>query len=138
MAAGSAYASVWLALSHSSSPAVAKGTPKPCAGNVTFLKGSGAQASETTLLCQGVVITLPPQRLPGLLGKALPMPCRERLQGLGNPSGALVFYGACDPLSLLPEDCPLHMQMGTGPTREACSFRSAGMATTGRLPDRPQ
>ena len=43
-----------------------------------------------------VVLSLPPQTLPALLGEALPGAYRRRLEALGEPSGALVFYGGVE------------------------------------------
>jgi C-3',4' desaturase CrtD len=57
-----------------------------------------------------VVLSLPPQTLPDLLGTALPAGYRRRLEGLPEPSGALVFYGAVE-RSHLPADCPAHLQL---------------------------
>jgi C-3',4' desaturase CrtD len=57
-----------------------------------------------------VVLSLPPQTLPELLGAALPRGYRRRLEGLPEPSGALVFYGAVE-RSRLAADCPAHLQL---------------------------
>ncbi|KAF0652194.1 C-3',4' desaturase CrtD [Cyanobium sp. Copco_Reservoir_LC18] len=57
-----------------------------------------------------VVVSLPPQTLPALLGDALPSGYRRRLEALGEPSGALVFYGAVD-RHRLPPGCPSHLQL---------------------------
>jgi C-3',4' desaturase CrtD len=57
-----------------------------------------------------VVVTLPPQTLPELLGEELPVGYRRRLEALHEPSGALVFYGAVD-RHRLPDDCPPHLQL---------------------------
>jgi len=56
-----------------------------------------------------VVLTLPPQTLPALLGDGLPAGYRRRLEQLEEPSGALVFYGAVD-RQHLPAACPSHLQ----------------------------
>ncbi len=56
-----------------------------------------------------VVITLPPQALPQLLGETLPAGYRRRLERLPEPSGALVFYGAVG-REQLPASCPSHLQ----------------------------
>ncbi len=57
-----------------------------------------------------VVVSLPPQTLPALLGKALPGGYQRRLAALGEPSGALVFYGAVE-RDRLPPGCPSHLQL---------------------------
>lgn len=57
-----------------------------------------------------VVVSLPPQTLPALLGEALPGGYRRRLETLGEPSGALVFYGAVE-RDRLPAGCPSHLQL---------------------------
>lgn len=57
-----------------------------------------------------VVVTLPPQTLPALLGEALPAGYRRRLENLHEPSGALVFYGAVA-RDKLPPEVPSHLQL---------------------------
>ena len=57
-----------------------------------------------------VVVSLPPQTLPALLGDALPAGYRRRLEALSEPSGALVFYGAVE-RDRLPPGCPSHLQL---------------------------
>ena len=59
--------------------------------------------------CSDVVLALPPQTLPGLLGPQLPAGYRRRLSQLGEPSGALVLYGAVARRDL-PPHCPAHLQ----------------------------
>ena len=83
------------------------------------------------VLARDVVVTVPPQRLPDLLGDALPEGYRRRLQGLPEPSGALVFYGAV-PRAALPADCPSHLQLdGTSP---GPLFVSVSQEGDGRAP----
>ncbi|KEF41930.1 MAG: phytoene dehydrogenase [Cyanobium sp. CACIAM 14] len=65
-------------------------------------RGFGVEAAE-------VVVSLPPQTLPALLGQALPSDYRRRLENLHEPSGALVFYGAVE-RRRLPADVPSHLQ----------------------------
>ena len=57
-----------------------------------------------------VVLALPVQSLPDLLGEQLPAGYRQRLAQLPDPSGALVFYGAVE-RALLPANCPAHLQL---------------------------
>ncbi|MCP9776018.1 C-3',4' desaturase CrtD [Cyanobium sp. WAJ14-Wanaka] len=57
-----------------------------------------------------VVIAIPPQALPPLLGDGLKANYKQCLEGLGEPSGALVLYGAVD-RSALPPDCASHLQL---------------------------
>jgi C-3',4' desaturase CrtD len=71
---------------------------------------TGAGDEPFVLQAPDVVVTLPPQTLPALLGDALPPGYRGRLEGLAEPSGALVFYGAVE-RERLPADCPPHLQL---------------------------
>jgi C-3',4' desaturase CrtD len=71
--------------------------------------GSGG-GDPFVLEADDVVVTLPPQALPPLLGQALPPGYRRRLEGLAEPSGALVFYGAVE-RAQLPAGCPPHLQL---------------------------
>ncbi|MCX5945375.1 MAG: C-3',4' desaturase CrtD [Cyanobacteria bacterium] len=57
-----------------------------------------------------VVMTLPPQALPGLLGDTMPPDYERRISGFGDPSGALVFYGAA-PRQAVAKDLGLHGQL---------------------------
>jgi C-3',4' desaturase CrtD len=57
-----------------------------------------------------VVLSLPPQTLPNLLGDALPAGYRRRLEGLNEPSGALVLYGAVERRHL-PVGIASHLQL---------------------------
>ncbi len=59
--------------------------------------------------CNDVVVALPPQTLPALLGPQLPEGYRRRLHQLNEPSGALVLYGAVSRRDL-PAHCPTHLQ----------------------------
>lgn len=95
--------------------------------------GGGAafrqQASE-------LVLALPPQLLPELLGESLPSSYRQRLAGLPDPSGALVFYGAVA-RSQLPAHTPGHLQFAcddpgslfVSVSREGDGRAPAGQAT---------
>jgi hypothetical protein len=62
------------------------------------------------LEAQQLVCTLPPQALPGLLGPALPAAYARRIAAFGDPSGALVLYGAV-PREALPRGLGLHAQL---------------------------
>ena len=77
------------------------------------LTALGADGRERRLLAREVVLTLPPQMLPDLLGEQLPGGYRRRLDNLEEPSGALVFYGAVE-RDALPRDCPGHLQLDWG------------------------
>ncbi|MEB3331304.1 MAG: C-3',4' desaturase CrtD [Synechococcaceae cyanobacterium] len=96
------------------------------------LAGGGSRWQEA----QEVVLTLPPQSLEALLGDQLPAGYRQRLAGLNEPSGALVFYGACE-RSRLPEACPPHLQLAwsdpgslfVSVSREGDGRAPAGQAT---------
>jgi C-3',4' desaturase CrtD len=79
-------------------------------GDPWRLGGSGADGRPFTLTARDVVLTLPPQTLPGLLGEALPAAYRRRLAGLDDPSGALVFYGAVE-RRRLADDSAAHWQL---------------------------
>lgn len=70
-------------------------------------RSAAGQAGE--LEAGDVVCTLPPQLLPQLLGPALPERYGRRIAGFGEPSGALVLYGAV-PRRRLPEGVPGHLQ----------------------------
>ncbi|MFO7628514.1 MAG: C-3',4' desaturase CrtD, partial [Prochlorococcaceae cyanobacterium] len=72
--------------------------------------GAGARREPFTLAAADLVLALPVQSLPELLGEQLPAGYRRRLAGLGDPSGALVFYGAVD-REQLPPECPAHLQL---------------------------
>lgn len=74
------------------------------------LTSVGTDRRAQTLQAGEVVLTLPPQTLPALLGDQLPGGYRRRLDRLPEPSGALVFYGAVE-RTALPGDCPGHLQL---------------------------
>ena len=61
------------------------------------------------LSCRDLVLAVPPQAIPALVGETLPQTYRQQLDGLHEPSGALVFYGAVD-RTALPEGCASHLQ----------------------------
>jgi C-3',4' desaturase CrtD len=110
--------------------------PSATAGGGWRLVGEGPGGAPFRLQAREVVLSLPPQTLPDLLGEALPPGYRRRLEGLPEPSGALVFYGAVD-RERLPADCPGHLQLdGSDPgslfvsvSREGDGRAPAGQAT---------
>ena len=81
-----------------------------------------------------VVVTVPPQSLPELLGDQLPSGYRRRLEQLPEPSGALVFYGAIA-RSQLPPACASHLQLDwgdPGPLFVSISQEGDGRAPAGQ------
>jgi C-3',4' desaturase CrtD len=78
-----------------------------------------------------VVLAIPPQALPPLLGEQMPETYRRRLEGLSDPSGALVLYAAV-PRRALPASIPAHLQFdGTSP---GPLFVSVSQEGDGRAP----
>jgi C-3',4' desaturase CrtD len=78
-----------------------------------------------------VVLAIPPQALPPLLGEQMPGTYRQRLEGLSDPSGALVLYAAV-PRQSLPASIPAHLQFdGTSP---GSLFVSVSQEGDGRAP----
>jgi C-3',4' desaturase CrtD len=75
--------------------------------------GEGGSGGPFELEAADVVLAIPPQSLPQLLGNGLPTAYRRRLEHLPDPSGALVFYGAVD-RALLPAETPAHLQIAWG------------------------
>jgi C-3',4' desaturase CrtD len=101
------------------------------------LAGSASGQHPFALEARDVVLSLPPQCLDTLLDPAvIPAGYRHRLGQLGEPSGALVFYGAVG-REHLPDDCPAHLQRDwqePGPlfvsvSREGDGHAPAGQAT---------
>ena len=81
-----------------------------------------------------MIVTLPPQSLPALLGGQLPSGYRQRLAQLPEPSGALVFYGAVA-RDQLPPDCASHLQLDwgdPGPLFVSISQEGDGRAPAGQ------
>ena len=98
------------------------------------LEGQAAPGGRFLLRAREVVLTLPPQCLPALLGDALPAGYRRRLEGLSDPSGALVFYGAVDRREL-PADVAPHLQRDwddPGPLFVSVSREGDGRAPAGQ------
>ncbi len=73
------------------------------------LEGRRADGRSFRLQCRDLVCTASPQALPALLGEGLSPRYRQRLEGLPDPSGALVLYGAVA-RDALPPECPPHLQ----------------------------
>jgi C-3',4' desaturase CrtD len=85
------------------------------------------------LSARDVVLTLPPQTLPELVGEALPSGYGRRLEGLHEPSGALVFYGAVERRHL-PPAVASHLQLDwsdPGPLFVSVSQEGDGRAPVG-------
>jgi C-3',4' desaturase CrtD len=95
------------------------------------LWGEGGSSGRFQLEAADVVLALPPQTLPDLLGDGLPATYRRRLEHLPDPSGALVFYGAVD-RALLPADTPAHLQ--TAWAAPGSLFLSVSRDGDGRAP----
>ena len=85
---------------------------QPAAGGWQ-LTGQGLAQRPFQLQAAEVVCTLPPQALPPLLGQALPAAYGRRIESFGDPSGALVFYGAVA-REALPAELGLHGQLEWG------------------------
>jgi C-3',4' desaturase CrtD len=91
----------------------------------------GAPQADFNLTASEVVVTLPPQSLPALLGDSLPTGYLRRLENLHEPSGALVFYGAVE-RDKLPPGCPSHLQLAD--TEPGSLFVSVSQDGDGRAP----
>lgn len=103
-------------------------------GHPWRLQGRGPAGSPFTLRAREVVLTLPPQTLPDLLGDALPAGYRRRLAGFADPSGALVLYGAVERRRLRRDDAG-HWQLPwpePGPLFVSVSREGDGRAPTGQ------
>ncbi len=84
--------------------------------------------------CRDVVLAIPPQALPELLGEQMPRGFGRRLESLDDPSGALVLYAAV-PRRSLPAGVPSHLQFdGTspGPLFVSVSHEGDGRAPIGQ------
>ncbi|MEB3307045.1 MAG: C-3',4' desaturase CrtD [Cyanobacteriota bacterium] len=77
------------------------------------LDGVRSERRGIQLEADDVVCTLPPQLLPELLGEAMPTRYARRIASFGEPSGALVLYGAVN-RARLPADGPGHLQLDWG------------------------
>jgi C-3',4' desaturase CrtD len=105
--------------------------PPVRSGGSWALVGHGPGGTPFRRQARDVVLALPPQCLPALLGDALPPGYRRRLAALPEPSGALVFYGAVD-RQQLPPDCPGHLQLDW--TDPGSLFVSVSREGDGRAP----
>ncbi|SBO43541.1 C-3',4' desaturase CrtD [Cyanobium sp. NIES-981] len=80
-----------------------------------------------------VVLAIPPQSLPDLVGPAgLPAAYHRRLTRLPDPSGALVLYAAVE-RAALPADCPSHLQIAWD--APGSLFLSVSRPGDGRAPE---
>ena len=95
------------------------------------VQGNGPKGKPFNLEATDVVCSLPPQALPALLGDQMPAGLQQRVEGLGDPSGALVFYGAV-PREVLPTNCPAHLQLDW--QRPGSLFISISQEGDGRAP----
>ena len=73
------------------------------------VEGEAVGAGAFRLEAPDVLLAIPPQSLPALLGDGLPPGYRQRLEALPDPSGALVLYGAVERRQL-PAAVPAHLQ----------------------------
>ena len=97
------------------------------------VEGEGPGRAPFAFQAKDVVLTLPPQTLPSLLGEALPAGYRRRLEGLHEPSGALVLYGAVE-RRRLPAAVASHWQLDwadPGPLFVSLSQEGDGRAPLG-------
>ncbi|MFZ4566764.1 MAG: C-3',4' desaturase CrtD [Prochlorococcaceae cyanobacterium] len=79
-------------------------------GQGWILELQGPRGEAEVLPAGQVICTLPPQSLPCLLGEQLPPSLERRIEGFGDPSGAVVLYGAID-RGALPDDGAGHVQL---------------------------
>jgi C-3',4' desaturase CrtD len=92
---------------------------------------SGPGRERHVLDSRDVVCSLPPQALPELLGAAMPASYARRIASFGDPSGALVLYGAVH-RDRLPADVPGHLQLDW--TEPGSLFVSVSHEGDGRAP----
>jgi len=106
----------------------------PPEGEASWLvEGVGPGGIPFALQARDVVLSLPPQTLPELLGETVPTGYRRRLEGLHEPSGALVFYGAVE-RQRLPGATASHLQLDwpdPGPLFVSLSQEGDGRAPLG-------
>ncbi|EDY39014.1 C-3',4' desaturase CrtD [Cyanobium sp. PCC 7001] len=96
-------------------------------------QGSGRGTPEGLWEAADVVVAIPPQCLPELLGsEQLPAGYHRRLTTLPDPSGALVLYGAVE-RAALPADCPCHLQIAWDDPGSL--FLSVSQPGDGRAPE---
>jgi C-3',4' desaturase CrtD len=101
------------------------------ADGIWQVRGDRAGQGSFCLEAQELVLAIPPQLLPSLLGAALPSSYGQRLEGLPDPSGALVFYGAVKRSQLAP-DTPGHLQFAA--EQPGSLFVSVSREGDGRAP----
>lgn len=97
------------------------------------VEGEGPGGARFSFQARDVVVSLPPQTLPDLLGDALPAGYRRRLASLNEPSGALVLYGAVARRHL-PPTAASHLQLDgaePGPLFVSLSQEGDGRAPAG-------
>jgi len=114
------------------SPVTSPGARAAAGGWRVEVSGPGDQ----TLVVEAadVVCSLPPQGLPALLGPAMPAHYARRIEDLGEPSGALVLYGAVDRRQL-PATTAAHLQLDwpdPGPLFVSVSLEGDGRAPAGQ------
>jgi len=101
-------------------------------GWILELQGPRGEAEQ--LAADQVICTLPPQALPSLLADQLPPSLGRRIEGFGDPSGAVVLYGAVD-RDCLPADGAGHLQLAVedpGPLFLSVSTEGDGRAPRGQ------
>jgi C-3',4' desaturase CrtD len=98
------------------------------------VEASGPGDQTLVVEAADVVCSLPPQGLPALLGPAMPASYARRIEALGEPSGALVLYGAVDRRQL-PATTAAHLQLDwpdPGPLFVSVSLEGDGRAPAGQ------
>ena len=83
---------------------------RPLDGGGWLISCRGPANRQSSVEATDVVCSLPVQALPELLGAAMPSGYARRIASFGEPSGALVLYGAV-PRDRLPADVPGHLQL---------------------------
>lgn len=101
-------------------------------GRGWLLELQGPRGRAEALQVEQVICTLPPQALPSLLGDRLPPSLGRRIQGFGDPSGAVVLYGAVDRKALPADGAAHHQLAGDDPGPLFLSLSSEG---DGRAPE---
>ena len=94
------------------------------------VQGVGPKGQSFSLEAADVVCSLPPQGLPGLLGDQMPAGLQQRVESLGDPSGALVLYGAVEGNAARRLPSPLAIGLATA----GSLFVSISQEGDGRAP----